>query len=251
MLYLIGLGLYDEKDISIRGLEILRECDEIYAEFYTNRWCGNLKNLGLKKARVLIRKDIEENPGENVLKNCKGKKVALLVPGDPMIATTHIDLVLRAEKLGVSVEIVHSSSVCSAISETGLQAYKFGKTASIAFPEKDYFPESFYNVLKENLELGLHTLMLLDVKSEENRFMSVNQAIEILLEIEDKRGDGVFTEKTRCVGCARLGSRRRVIKEGSAHDLLNCDFGLPPHCLVVPGELHFMEEEALVRFRIF
>lgn len=249
MLYLVGLGLYDEKDISVGGLEILRGCDQIYAEFYTNRWCGDLKNLQLKKEiKILTRKDIEENPEETVLKNCKGKKVALLVTGDPMIATTHIDLVLRAEKLGVRVEIIHSSSIYSAISETGLQIYKFGKTASITFPEKDYFPESFYDVLKENSEIGLHTLMLLDVKSEENKFMSINQAVEILLEIENKRGEQVFTKETRCVGCARLGSKEQVIKKGRAEDLLNYDFELPPHCLIVLGELHFMEEEALDRF---
>lgn len=246
MLYLIGLGLWDEKDISLRGLETLRKCDEVYAEFYTNRWHGNLNSL-IGKIKVLRRKDIEETPEDNVLRNSKTRDVGLLIPGDPMIATTHIDLILRAEKLGIKVEIVHSSSIYTAISEIGLQMYKFGKTTSIVFPEPNYFPASCYDALKENLASDLHTLLLLDIK-EDNRFMSVNQGIEILLEIEKIRKDEVFTKKTFCVGCARLGSGDKMVKAGSAEALLSYNFGDPPHSLIVPAKLHFMEEEALNRF---
>ena len=35
MLYIIGLGLADEKDISVKGLEIVRKAKRVYLEAYT------------------------------------------------------------------------------------------------------------------------------------------------------------------------------------------------------------------------
>ena len=251
MLYFIGLGLHDELDISLKGLETLKRCDEVYAEFYTNPFCGDLKNLASltgKEVKILKRGDIEERPEGNVLKKARTAEVALLVPGDPMIATTHLDLMLRAKKLGIGCRIIHASSIYSAVGETGLQIYKFGRTASIAYPWRDYFPASPYDALKENLERGLHTLFLLDVKAEEKKFMTVGEAISLLLEMEKQKKGGIFSEKTLCVGAARLGGDSRI-KAGKAGDLIKEDFGRPPHCIIVPGKLHFMEEEALATFR--
>lgn len=255
MLYLIGLGLYDEQDISSKGLRILKKVDKVYAEFYTGIFSGNLnslKRLIKKDIVVLSRKDLEENLDKSkILNEAKNREVALLVPGDPMVATTHISIILKAQQLGIKTKIIHASSIYSAIGETGLQIYKFGRTSSIAFPEKNYFPQSFYDVLKENLSSGLHSLFLLDIKVEkkQKKFMSINDAIKILLEIEKIRKENLFTEKTFCVGVARLGSDKEKIKAGKAEELVRYDFGKPPHVLVIPGRLHFMEEEALMRFK--
>ena len=251
MLYLIGLGIYDEKDLSLRGLEALKNCSEVYAEFYTNHFSGSLSNLEAltgKKTILLKRGDLEERPQDNVLKNSLHAQVALLVSGDPMVATTHIDLILRAKNLGIPCKIIHSSSIYSAIGETGLQIYKFGKTASLVYPEKNYFPTSPYDILRENQKNGLHTLFLLDIKAEENRFMTVNEAINILLEIEKQKKEGLFSLDTLCVGVARLGGETKIKAEKSS-DLLKEDFGKPPQCLIVPGKLHFMEKEALELFK--
>jgi len=247
MLYFIGLGLHDESDMSLKGLETLKRCDEVYAEFYTNPFCGDPKSLEKmagKKVFVLKRADLEENPSENVLKNAGELDVALIVSGDPMVATTHIDLMLRAKKKGIGCRVIHSSSIYSAVAETGLQIYKFGKTASIAYPCGGYFPTSPYDTLKENLGRGLHTLFLLDVKAEENRFMSVGGAIGLLLEMEKQKKAGIFDAGTLCVGVARLGGEA-LIKAGAAGELAKEAFGKPPHCLIIPGKLHYMEEEAL------
>ncbi len=251
MLYLVGLGLHDEEDLSLKGLRVLKDSNKIYAEFYTNFFNGNLENIEKlvgKKIEILERADIEEHPDEKILKNSIENNTVLLVPGDPMVATTHIDLVLRAKRLGIGVKIVHSSSIYSAIAETGLQIYKFGRTTTIPFMEKNYFPTTPYDVLGENLERGLHTLLLLDIKSMENRFMTVSQGIEILMEIEEKRQENVFQADRRCIGVARLGGSS-TIKAGKAIDLIKRDFGPPPHVLVVPGKLHFMEEEALSEYQ--
>lgn len=250
MLYLIGLGLFDEKDLSLRGLERLGESDMVYLELYTNFFHGSLRKLEDlcgKKIVVLSRNDLEAHPEENVLKDSKEKVVSLLVPGDPMVATTHIDLALRARKKGIKVTVIHASSVYSAVAETGLQTYKFGKTTSIVLPEKNYFPESPYEAVKENIERGLHTLCLLDVKAEEKRYMTVNEGMKILLEIEKKRKQGVFTEKTFCVGVSRLGGDT-LIKADRCEDLLKIDFGKPPQILIIPGKMHYLEEEALKVF---
>ena len=250
MLYLIGLGIYDERDITLRALEVLRDVESVYAEFYTSASNVNLKNLEEligKRIHVLSRCDLEEHPEGNVLKDSSKKKTALLSPGDPMVATTHVDIILRARKLGIKTKIVHGSSIYSAVAETGLQIYKFGRTTSIPFPEKSYYPTSPYDVLRENLKTGLHTLFLLDIKPEENRFMSVNDAIRILLRIEEKKKEGIFTEETRCLSAARLGGNS-IIRYGRVRDLMDYDFGRPPHVLIVPGKLHFMEEEMLKTF---
>ncbi len=245
------MGLHDEFDLSLRALEILKNSDEVFLESYTNFLNVSpekLKKITGKKAIILNRSDVEEHPEKNVLKNSKTKNVSLLVSGDPMVATTHLDLVLRAKKSGIPVKIIHSSSISSAIAETGLQLYKFGRTTSLVFPERSYFPKTPYDVLKENKKSGLHTLLLLDVKSDQKKFMSVSEAIEVLLKIEEEKKEKIFTKKTRCVGVARLGSDGQIIKYGSAEELQKTNFGKPPHVLVVPGKMHFMEEEALERY---
>lgn len=250
MLYLIGAGLFDEKDISLHGLEKLRESDFVYIELYTGFLHADLKKLEAlcgREIKTLARKDIEERPEENVLRDAEHKTVSLLVPGDPMVATTHVDLLLRAKKRGIKTEVIHSSSIYSAVAETGLQVYKFGRTTTIAYPEGNYFPESPFDVVRENLERGLHTLCLLDVKADQSRYMTVNEGIRILLDIAVRRNDPLFNEKTPCVGIARLGGDA-TIKYGPAKEVMKLDFGGPPHALIIPGRLHYMEEEALKAF---
>ncbi len=252
MLYLIGLGLADEQDITSKGLEALKKCTEVYAELYTNPFSGDLLNLEKiinKKIKVLKRPDLEEG-ADKWLPSAHDNDIALLVPGDPMVATTHLSIILTSEKLGIKTEVIHSSSIYSAIGETGLQIYKFGKTASLPFPEPGYFPNTPYKILEKNLNQNAHTLLLLDVKTKEKKFMTIPEAIEILLELGKKvaKKPG-FTEETHCLGIARLGSQNQKIKFGKAKELLKVDFGKAPHTLIVPGKLHFLEEEALERFK--
>jgi len=250
MLTLIGLGIYDEGDISMKGIEAIKMSDEVFCELYTSPWQGDLKILEKvtrKKIELLERSDLEEN-SKKIIELAKEKDVAVLVSGDPLVATTHSALVIDAKKEGIDVRIIHASSIFSAIAECGLQIYKFGRTTTIAFPRENYFPESPYRVLRENLEKGLHTLFLLDVDFENRRYMTVKQAIELMLEMESRTGDGSFTEETACVGVARVGSPDRVIAYGTAKELKEAervDFGASPHALVVPGKLHFSEEEYL------
>lgn len=76
-------------------------------------------------------------------------------------ATTHTDLVVRAKELGVDIKVVHNASVMNAVGICGLQLYCYGETVSIPFFTDTWRPDSFYEKIKRNRELGLHTLCLL------------------------------------------------------------------------------------------
>jgi len=251
MLNLIGIGLSDEKDITLKGLELIRNSDFVYLENYTSvLQCdfSALEKLYNKKIILADRKMVEQNAEKTILKNAETKNVSFLVIGDVLSATTHIDLIQRAKKMGIKVNIVHNASILTAVAETGLQLYKFGRTTSIPFPEKNFQPETAYDAIKNNLKNELHTLILLDLKPNENKFMTVNEAIKILLEIENKRNEKVFTEKTKIIGCARIGSDSSKIRYETAGKIIKEDFGKPPHCIIVPAKMHFAEEEFLKQF---
>lgn len=244
-LYLIGIGLADEKDISVKGLEAVKKCSAVYLESYTSVLQCSLEDLEKfygKKIELADREFVEKHP-EPLLD--KSKDVAFLVIGDPMSATTHIDLAFRAKEKGIKVETIHNASIFSAVASTGLFLYKFGKTASIAKPEKGFKPIVHYDVLGMNLKNGLHTLMLLDLKPDLGIFMTIADAIENLLQIENEKREKVFSEDTVCVACARLGAKNQIIQTGKAKELVKQDYGKAPYCLIVPGEMHFMEEEAI------
>jgi len=250
-LIFIGLGLYDEKDISLKGLEVAKRCDHLFAEFYTSKLTGTdiskvEKILG-KKIKVLERKEVED--GEQILKEAEKGRVGFLTAGDPMAATTHVELRIRAEERGIATRIVHGSSVFTAIPALlGLQHYKFGRTTSLVYPEDKFFPTSPYYVIKENKERGLHTLVLLDIDAEKERFMTIREGIDILLEMENRLKEGVISDDTIVCGVARAGSKKPIIKAGSILEVRDFDFGPPLHTLVVVGKLHFMERKALETF---
>ena len=252
-LYLIGLGLNNEKDISLKGLEAVKKCKYVFLENYTSILQCTKETLEklYKRPITLANRELVENKTAEIVDKAKNYDVAFLVIGDPMAATTHISLMLEAKNKDIPVKIIYNASILNAAGITGLQLYKFGKTTSIPFFEEFVQVEAPYNAIKENLKAKLHTLALLDLDPSTERFMTVNDAIEILLKIEKQKKQKVFTPKTFCIGCARLGSEDFVIKAAKAGDLLGTDFGKPPHCLIIPAkELHFMEEETLKLYKI-
>jgi len=244
----IGLGLYDEKDISIKGLEEIKNCSKIYAEFYTAKLVGTKINKIEKKIGkvidILSRKETEN--GDKILKSATDKNIAFLTCGDSMTATTHVNLRLRAIDMGIKTKIVHGSSIVTAVPGLlGLQNYKFGRTTTLAFPEKDYFPTSPYNVIKENKERGLHTLVLLDIQADKERYMTANEGMMLLLEMEKKLKKQIITEDTIVCIVACAGSSSPILMAERMGILKYKKFGPPLHTLVIPGKLHFMEIEAL------
>lgn len=267
MLYLVGMGLGDEKDITLRGLEIVRKCERVYLEAYTSLLSFGLSNNALSTLEdlygrpvILADREMVEQGMEQILEEACTSDIAFLVVGDPFGATTHSDLVVRARKMGVEVKVVHNASVMNAVGVCGLQLYRFGETISIPFFTETWRPDSFYDRIKANRQLGLHTLCLLDIRVKEPsieslcrgkkdyeppKFMTINTAIEQLLEIEERRAESAYNEDTSCVGLVRLGSEMQKIVAGSMKELLTVDFGPPLHCLVIVGKTHPIEEEVL------
>jgi len=241
--YLIGIGLNDEKDITVKGLGIIKKCSLVYFENYTSTLNVKIKDLEKLYDKRIIeadRKLIEESYME-ILNAAEDKNVALLVIGDAMAATTHIDLMIEAKKRGIKTVVINNASIITAVGIVGLQLYKYGKITSIPFHEST----TFFDVLKFNLKNGLHTLFILDLDPGENKYLTIKDAVNKILNLNKKESKKVINEKTLFIGCARLGSENPQIKVGTASELLKIDFGRPPYCLIVPGKLHFMEKEAL------
>jgi diphthine synthase len=253
MLSLIGLGLWDEKDITVKGLARAQKADLVYIEPYTSHWHGDLKKLEEvigKKINILKREDLEEK-SDKILEEAKEKKVVILVPGDPLVATTHITLIFNSIKNDIETEVIHNASIYSAIAETGLHIYRLGASATIPFPEKtsEVLPLSTYETVKENVGLGLHTLLLLDVSSDE-KYMTPNQAIKTMLKLEEFMKQRIFTDNTKIIVFGRAGSDDPLIFYGKVKEVLYKNFGEPPFVIIVPGKLHFTEREFLEYYKV-
>ncbi|MBA3044677.1 MAG: diphthine synthase [Candidatus Thermoplasmatota archaeon] len=248
-LIFIGLGLGNEKGITLNGLETARSCDSAFMESYTSILeegsVPKLEEMFGKKIHILDREGVET--GMEVLEHAAREDVCFLVPGDAMSATTHVDMRLRAHALGIPTEIIGGVSAFTAIpAMLGLQNYKFGRTITVPIPEPNFNPTSFYERAHDNFKMGMHTLCLLDIQKDRGRFMTANQALEVLAIIEeDLQQDFMTPDRLVCV-VARAGSEDCLAKAGYLKDMLKQDFGPPLHSIVIPGDLHFLEAKALV-----
>ncbi len=267
VLYVIGLGLGDEQDITVKGLEAVRKSTRVYLEAYTSLLVVDKSVLErfYGKPVIVADRELVESNADEILRDADSVDVAFLVVGDPFGATTHHDLLLRAKERQIPVSVVHNASIMNAVGCCGLQLYAFGQTISIPFFTANWRPTSFYERLAQNAGLGLHTLCLLDIKvkeqSEENlkkgrrvfeppRFMTVNTAVEQLLEAEQQYQQRVATPQTLAVGVARVGTATQQIVFGTLEQLRTHDFGAPLHSLVIVGQTHILEQEFLEQFRV-
>lgn len=213
VLYIIGLGLGDEKDVTVRGFELAKKCKVLFLEYYTS--ILGIDHLALEKFYgvevKLADRNMVESCAEEIYSRALSEDIGFLVVGDPLCATTHNDIILRARAEGIKVEVVHNASVMGAVASCGLQLYQFGYTVSIPLFEGEWRPTSFYERIKYNKAGGMHTLCLLDIKVKEPdyaamttgrmkflppRFMTVNTAIEQLLEAEDTLKQVYKSEET-------------------------------------------------------
>ena len=241
MLYLVGVGL-DKNDVSLKGIEAIKKCKLVYVDTYTSDLPCSIRELEKIIGSKVIKADrklLEEK--DDIIACAKKTNVALLVPGDPLAATTHIDLVLRAKKKKIKVEIIHSTSVFTAIAETGLQLYKFGKTASIPKWQPSYRPESFYDIIKENLKIDAHTLLLLDIG------LDIPTALSQIKKIAENRKDNDMLKRDVII-CERTGTANSEIIIDKLNKFLKKEFK-SPYCIIIPSKLHFLEAEALKKFK--
>jgi diphthine synthase len=252
MLTFVGLGLYDERSVTLEGRDALRAADRVFAEFYTSKLAGatveELEAFHDVDVEVRDRAGVESDP-EPILEAAEGGDAVFLTAGDPMISTTHVDLRLQAESRGVDTRIVHGTTAeAAAASLSGLQNYRFGKATTLPFPwahGSDGVPESVVDTVETNRERGLHTLVFLDIKigtgptgpdPDHEEYMTADRAAGLLAGELDAVG----------VAVARAGSPDPVVAADELSALADRSFGDPLHLLVVPGDLHVVERDALV-----
>ncbi len=232
MLYIIGIGM-DEEDLTLKAINLLKESEKIYVEFYTNIWQGSIENL-----EKIIGKKINELPRERVeskflIEEAGKSNIALLVPGDPLSATTHYELVALAKQEGIKYHIVHAPSIYTAIAKTGLQLYKFGRSTTLPRPQKGFDPSSPYDVIVSNQKLGYHTLVLLDIG------MTISEGIGSLKRLDNEK------ILNKVIVCTKLGSKNEKIFYDSMDEIEKKNMEDVPAVIIVPGKMNFKEEEFL------
>ncbi len=231
VLSLIGTGV--AFDVTLRGVDALKRCQEAYIETYTNPIAEEkIKELGaiIGKEIVLLDRSRLESP--YLVDKAESAEVCLLASGDPLTATTHITLVIEAKKRGIPVQVIHNSSIHSvAPARAGLQMYRFGKTASLVNPRPNYKPTSSLDVIRENLARNLHTLVLLDTEPDP---MEAKAALEMLSEFDS------------AVILSRVGHEDEKITYGKIKDMKKAQLGKPPFTIIVPAKLHPVESEYLL-----
>ena len=246
MLSFVGLGLYDERSITIQGRERIEAAESVFVELYTSRLVGaeieDVEAFHDVDIRVCDRATVEQDP-QPILDAAADDNAVFLTAGDPMIATTHVDLRLRAHERGIDTEVVHGVTAQSAASSlTGLQNYRFGPSTTLPFPDAhgaSGLPGSVTDTIDQNRERDCHTLVFLDIKAAEKRYMTADTACKLLA---DRYGD------TLGVVVARAGSPDPVVEADRIDALQSREFGDPLHLLVVPASLHHIESDALATF---
>jgi diphthine synthase len=259
VLTFVGLGLYDERSVTVAGREALRSCDRAFAEFYTSDLIGtSVADLAAHHDVEIATRDragVERDP-EPILSAAECEDVCFLAAGDAMVSTTHVDLRLRAETRGIDTRVVHGVSAASAVPALcGLQNYRFGKAVTLPFPDAHgagAVPPSVVESVEVNLDRGLHTLVYLDITADDEQretraarrgdnerrgtYMTGDVAASLLVEgWEDRLG----------IVVARAGSPDPVVAADRLSALTDREFGGPLHALVLPGSLHHVEREAL------
>jgi diphthine synthase len=237
MLSLIGLGLRDG-DITQRGVKALERADIAYAELYTNAIDYDLTALEDRTGTtitVLDREQVEDQ--DTVLDDARDHNVVFLVSGDPLTATTHQDILFRAREQGIDTAIIHAPSILTAVAETGLSIYKFGRTTTLPEPYDGTVPDSPFEVIRQNREQGLHTLLLLDIG------MTAETALAILGERLDS--------DTELLICSELGTTDHRVRYGPLSDVASTvEAHRVPASVIIPGDLSANEIERLEPFKV-
>jgi len=249
----VGLGLTDERGVSERAREVLASSGVVFAEEYTAvAPAGTLDRLGRLVGKPIRRLDrpLLESEGPILDALAHHARVALVVVGDPFAATTHLALRLAAEKAGHSWSYCPNASILTAAAGLlGLMHYRFGRTVSLPLPSEGFAPTSPLEHIAANRARDLHTLVLLDLRPEEGRFLTATAALALIRERDPH--EGFIADTDRLAVVARVGQEDARAWVGPFAHLRAVDFGPPMHAIVVLAPtLHFEEEAALLRYAV-
>ncbi|MEM4717611.1 MAG: diphthine synthase [Desulfurococcaceae archaeon] len=248
MLVFLGLG-YSLRHLSKEAIEELERSDVVYIDTYTSLFEDPLEKISelCPRARVVYatRRDLE---GEGILKiinEALVRKVTIAVPGDPFIATTHDAILSEALRRDIKVKIVNGISIITmAYSRTGLQSYRFGKIVTLVYPYS-FKPYSTVDVIYDNLSRNLHTLILLDLRVEEGKAMTIHEAVDIILDLDAKG----MLKNNLALALARLGWLDEKICMDKLGNLGKYSYPPPPHSIIVLAKLDPVEDEIVSYWR--
>ncbi len=243
-LWLVGLGISGRESVPDATSGALSMCDVVYLETFTSpdidtTWIREVNPNVIQAKRWMV------EDGKRILDDARNRETALVSYGDPLVATTHTDLLVRAAAGGIPTRVVHASSaVSSIVGQCGLHHYKMGRMATIMDDAKSL--STPYYVTYRNAVRGSHTLLLLEYNQDGGFFLDPAGALDLLLKTETGQNRGVFTPSSFCIVASRVGLPDQTLISGNISSMVRRDFGPPPHSIIVPGGLHFTERDALL-----
>ena len=246
MLWFIGTGISGYRSLTIEAIDIIKKAHHVYLEQFTSpithTFVNEIKEITSNEFITASRWKLED--GNEILKNAKTKNVAVLVYGDPYVATTHIDLRIRAKIEKIKIKTIHaSSSITSIIGECGLHHYKLGRIATITNNLK--MSCTPYYVIYRNMIEDNHSILLLEFDYDKKFFLDPKTALNNLLSIEKLEKRKVINTHTYAIVASRIGYEDQSIIAGKISSLCKIDFGDPPHTIIILGSLHFTEYDAI------
>ena len=164
-LLLIGMGPGRNSAMTVEAKNAAKAADFRRYEAYTALWpeedlIALEKDIG--RIEKVMRPEVE-NPVE-LFKLAKNNLVALLIVGDPLQATTHVDLQLQALESGIECLVYHGVSITTLVTGgVGLSNYKFGRQTTITYPYEGWVATSPLEIIAINMYQSQHTLALLDL----------------------------------------------------------------------------------------
>ena len=256
-LWLIGIGPGDLDHITERAKRVAKGCSKRYLEGYT----AILPPIEEKRLEAVVgpwerlMRDGVESP-ENMLDEARVGSVALLVVGDPMQATTHIDLEERCAEEGIGFNVIPGlTATALAVSLSGLQSYRFGRQVTIPFSDGEYLPTSPFEMICKNKEGGMHTLALLDLDPtgmglEQPRPMTPGEAVDHLVRMNERSEEfNQLVEDWQGLLLSDLGTEEERVVSGKMRSLSQIEGG-HIHALIIAAEFSGMEAEAFERRRL-
>ena len=275
-LVLIGIGMGAIDGMTVEAVQRMKDADYRFLEAYTAKWLDEdvrrLEDL-VGPIELIMRPEVE-NP-EKILALAKKSVVALLVIGDPLQATTHIDLQLRADAVAIPCHIVHGISITTLVTgAVGLSNYRFGRQTTLTYPYGEWIVTSPLEVIAINRALNMHTLVLFDLDptgsgTGNQKPMQPRDAInsirlmcdKLLLSIREMESNDNLDvlrsdacklllreiESIKCVLCSDMGTSRQVINYGILDNLIAAKEG-GLHCMIIPAIESDIEKSALSRW---
>ena len=249
MLWFVGLGISGSLSIPNEAMKVLSKADIVYMEQFTSPLdTADIERIKkMTNGSFLPAKRWMVEDGSRILSDAKNQNVVLLSYGDPYIATTHAELRSRAMREKIETRSIHaSSSLTSMIGQCGLHFYKIGRIATVMSDVQSLTTP--YYVIYRNLVEGNHTILLLEYNQDAAFFLDPRDALESLLCAEDGQRRNVISSSTFAIVASRIGLPDQAVLCGMVSTLLDTNFGAPPHAIIIPGNLHFTEEDALKLF---